>query len=97
MEIKISNKVIGESQPCFIIAEIGMNHNGDINLAREIIKSAKDCGVDAVKFQMFTAEKLVTSNAKTPRPPRPSPLTSNVRQSPPGPIWASDKVGVSST
>ena len=43
MEIKISNKVIGESQPCFIIAEIGMNHNGDINLAREIIKSAKDC------------------------------------------------------
>jgi len=65
MEIKISNKVIGESQPCFIIAEIGMNHNGDINLAREIIKSAKDCGVDAVKFQMFTAEKLVTSNAKT--------------------------------
>ena len=37
-EIKIGNKIIGENHPCFIIAEIGMNHNGDIKLAKKIIK-----------------------------------------------------------
>ncbi len=63
--IKIGNKIIEESSPCFIVAEIGMNHNGNINLAKEIIKSAASCGVDAVKFQIFTAEKLVTKDAKT--------------------------------
>jgi N,N'-diacetyllegionaminate synthase len=63
--VKISNKTIGGESPCFIIAEIGMNHNGDIELAKKIIDAAADCGVDAVKFQMFTAEKLVTKDAVT--------------------------------
>ena len=45
---------------CFIIAEIGVNHNGDIQLAHKMIDSAKKCGADAVKFQTFTAEKLVS-------------------------------------
>lgn len=49
----------------FIIAEIGVNHNGDINLAKKMIKSASECGVDAVKFQTFKSEDLVTENAKT--------------------------------
>jgi len=49
----------------FIIAEIGVNHNGDINLAKQMIKSASECGVDAVKFQTFKSEDLVTENAKT--------------------------------
>lgn len=49
----------------FIIAEIGVNHNGDINLAKQMIKSASECGVDAVKFQTFKSENLVTENAKT--------------------------------
>ena len=35
----------------YLIAEIGINHNGDINIAKELIKNAKDCGFDAVKFQ----------------------------------------------
>ena len=64
-KIRIGNKKIGEGYPCFIVAEIGMNHNGDVELAKKIIKSAFSCGVDAVKFQIFTAERLVTKNAKT--------------------------------
>lgn len=45
--------------PCFIIAEAGVNHNGDLNLAKKLIDIAADVGVDAVKFQTFKAEKLV--------------------------------------
>ena len=48
-----------------IIAEIGVNHNGSIELAKKMIKSASECGVDAVKFQTFKSEELVTNNAKT--------------------------------
>ena len=49
----------------FIIAEIGVNHNGNVDLAKKMIKSASECGVDAVKFQTFVSEDLVTENAKT--------------------------------
>ena len=45
---------------CFTIAEIGVNHNGDMNLAREMIHAAKEAGADAVKFQTFKAETLVS-------------------------------------
>lgn len=47
-----------------IIAEAGVNHNGSIKIAKKLIDVAKDCGVDAVKFQTFTAEKLVRFNAE---------------------------------
>ena len=49
----------------FIIAEIGVNHNGNVDLAKKMIKSASDCGVNAVKFQTFVSEDLVCENAKT--------------------------------
>ena len=49
----------------FIIAEIGVNHNGSVELAKKMIKSAGECGVDAVKFQTFNSEDLVTENAET--------------------------------
>lgn len=62
-KIKIQNKFIGEQEPVFIIAEAGVNHNGDINLAKKLIDAAKDCGCDAVKFQTFKAEGVVTGNA----------------------------------
>lgn len=62
-KIKISDKFIGEDSPCFIIAEAGVNHNGDINLAKKLIDAAVDAGADAVKFQTFKAEKLVVQNA----------------------------------
>jgi N,N'-diacetyllegionaminate synthase len=51
--------------PVFIIAEAGVNHNGDINLAKQLIDIAVDAGADAVKFQSFSADKLVTQAAKT--------------------------------
>ena len=50
---------------CFLIAEVGVNHNGDMTLAKEMIDAAKESGADAVKFQTFQAEKLVS--AGTPK------------------------------
>lgn len=44
----------------FFIAEIGINHNGELSLAKKMVNSAKDCGADAVKFQSISAEKLVS-------------------------------------
>lgn len=49
--------------PTFIIAEAGVNHNGDLNLAKQLIDVAADAGADAVKFQTFRAEQLVSRNA----------------------------------
>ena len=48
----------------YIIAEIGVNHNGNVNLAKKMIKLAKKCGANAVKFQSFKAENLVTKTAQ---------------------------------
>lgn len=48
----------------FIIAEAGVNHNGSIDLAKKLIDKASDAGADAIKFQSFKAEKLVTKSAK---------------------------------
>ena len=48
----------------FIIAEIGINHNGDLNNAKKLIDLASVAGCNAVKFQNFTAEKLATKNKK---------------------------------
>jgi len=64
MEIKIKNKSVGKEPPCFIIAEAGVNHNGDINLAKKLVDKAKESGADAVKFQTFKAENIVTPDAK---------------------------------
>ncbi|MBL4933546.1 N-acetylneuraminate synthase family protein [Clostridium paridis] len=59
--IKINEeRYIGENQPVFIIAEAGINHNGDIKIAKKMIDSAKKCGVDAVKFQTFKAEEFIS-------------------------------------
>lgn len=55
--IKIGNKVIG-SDETFIIAEIGSNHNKDIQLAYDLIDSAKECGADAIKFQTINLDEL---------------------------------------
>jgi len=61
-KIKIGNKVIGEDEPTFIIAEAGINHNGDIELAKKLVNIAVECGVDAIKFQTFKAEKVVAKD-----------------------------------
>jgi N-acetylneuraminate synthase len=55
-EIKIGNRLAGDGHPAYIIAEIGINHNGDLNFAKQMIDAAVHAGVDAVKFQKRTPE-----------------------------------------
>ncbi len=65
MKIKIRDKYIGSNEPCFIIAEVGSNHNKDLNLAKRLIDVAAEAKVDAIKFQLFTAKELYPSNCGT--------------------------------
>jgi len=58
-DVSIGGRLVGNHQPCFIVAEIGINHNGDIEIAKELIRVAKKAGVDAVKFQKRTPESCV--------------------------------------
>ena len=57
MEIRIGKRRVGEGSACFVIAEIGSNHNHDFDLARRLIDAAAAGGVDAVKFQTFRASQ----------------------------------------
>ena len=52
------------SRHCFIIAEAGVNHNGSLEMARELISAAAEAGADAVKFQSFSTDRLVTAKAQ---------------------------------
>ncbi|MBQ8634971.1 N-acetylneuraminate synthase family protein [bacterium] len=58
--VKIGNKIVGNSCPCFIIAEIGINHNGCLETAKKLINVAHAYGCDAVKFQKRTVEEVYT-------------------------------------
>ena len=55
-EIKFGNRMIGDGHPAYIIAEVGINHNGDLDVAKKIIDGAVHAGADAVKFQKRTPE-----------------------------------------
>ncbi len=59
-EVSIGNKLISDNAPCFIIAEIGINHNGSVDLAKKMIDEAVMAGCDAVKFQKRTVTKVYT-------------------------------------
>ncbi len=61
---KIGDRFIGSGEPVFIIAEAGVNHNGDVNLAKRLIDIAVESGADAVKFQTFHADKVVNCTAE---------------------------------
>ena len=61
--VNISGRAIGGDAPCFIIAEAGVNHNGSVDLARQLIDAAVEARADAIKFQTFTAEKLLVPSA----------------------------------
>jgi N-acetylneuraminate synthase len=63
-EIKIGNKLIGDGQPAYIIAEIGINHNGNLDTAKEMIMAAQETGADAVKFQKRTPELCVPKDQR---------------------------------
>ena len=71
-EVLIGNKLVGDGHPCYIIAEIGINHNGDIDLARRLISVAVAAGCDAVKFQKRTVEVVYTPEELAK--PRESPF-----------------------
>ena len=62
-EINISKYKIGDNQPVFIIAEVGVNHNGDLKLAKKLIIEAARCGADCVKFQTFKADRIVLNDS----------------------------------
>ena len=63
-EIKIGNRMVGDGHPAYVIAEIGINHNGDIEIAKQIIDAAVHAGVDAVKFQKRTPDVATPPNNK---------------------------------
>ncbi len=70
--VQVGNKKLGEGHPCYVIAEIGINHNGDIDLAKRLISVAVAAGCDAVKFQKRTVEIVYTE--KELATPRPNPF-----------------------
>lgn len=63
-ELKIGSKFIGDGHPTYVVAEIGINHNGDLENAKKMIDAARHAGVDAVKFQKRTPELCVPDNQK---------------------------------
>ena len=64
-KIKVGDRVIGEGESVFIIAEAGVNHNGSLEIAKKMIDVAADCGADCIKFQTFKAEEFVSDRDVT--------------------------------
>ena len=61
--IHIGARAVGDDQPCFIIAEAGVNHNGSLELAKRLVDIASDAGADAVKFQKRTVNDILIAEA----------------------------------
>ncbi|QIA26698.1 N-acetylneuraminate synthase [Thermaerobacter sp. PB12/4term] len=66
LAVRIGDRVVGEEERVYVIAEIGVNHNGREELAKELIDAAVNAGADAVKFQTFDPDTLVVENARAP-------------------------------
>lgn len=62
--LKLGGRLVGDDQPAYIIAEIGINHNGSVEIAKDLIRAASEAGVDAVKFQKRTPEICVPEHQK---------------------------------
>jgi N-acetylneuraminate synthase len=71
-EIKIGNKLVGDGHPCYVVAEIGINHNGDLEIAKKLIDVAVTSSCQAVKFQKRTID--VVYSAEELACPRESPF-----------------------
>lgn len=70
--VRIGSKLVGKGQPCYVIAEIGINHNGDMDVAKRLISVAHGAGCDAVKFQKRTIDVVYTPTELAK--PRESPF-----------------------
>ncbi|HHY89244.1 MAG TPA: N-acetylneuraminate synthase [Chloroflexi bacterium] len=57
--VRLGDRMVGPGEPAYIVAEIGINHNGDVEIAKELMRVAREAGVDAVKFQKRTPELCV--------------------------------------
>jgi N-acetylneuraminate synthase len=64
-EIRIGDRLVGDGHPVYIVAEVGINHNGDLETARRLIDAAVHAGVDAVKFQKRTPELCVPPDQRS--------------------------------
>lgn len=62
-KVTIGNREVSASDACFLIAEAGVNHNGNLDMARHLIIEAKNSGADCVKFQTFKTERIITQGA----------------------------------
>ena len=71
-EVRIGSKTVGSGRPCYVVAEIGINHNGDIDLAKKLINVAIGADCDAVKFQKRTIDVVYTPEELAK--PRESPF-----------------------
>ena len=69
--VQIDSHPVGDGNPCFIVAEIGINHNGELGLAKKLIDAAVLAGCNAVKFQKRTVDVVYTAEelAKPRRTP----------------------------
>lgn len=63
-KVKVTDRYIGEDEPCFVIAEIGANHNNDVSQAKELVDVAIEAGVDAIKLQLYSASNLWPKKSK---------------------------------
>jgi len=63
-EVKIGSKYVGDDHPCYIVAEIGSNHNGELEIAKKLIEAAVECEANAVKFQKRNLSSLMTKELK---------------------------------
>ena len=73
--VNLGNRLVGPGQPSFIVAEVGINHNGDLELAKKLIKAVADSGCEAVKFQKRTVDVVYTPEELAK--PRESPFGMN--------------------
>ncbi len=60
--VKIGDRLVGDGQPCYVIAEIGINHNGDVGIARSLVEASAEAGAQAVKFQKRTLDIVYTAD-----------------------------------
>jgi len=64
-EFRIGDRTIGPGRPPYVVAEVGINHNGDLTFAKKSVLAAAKCGADAVKFQTFRAEEFIADRSLT--------------------------------